>query len=100
MNAMILTLSLVVLSVTVAGKQEDYMAFCDEIRRDWNYIYFAVCIYIFTLPIYTKMLELQDTLTFAWCVNEDSFVCYEITFQYAAEFWCFLFHLTKPLPHN
>ena len=44
--------------------------------------------------------EIQDTFTFAWRLNEDSLVRYEITFWRGADFWCFLYHLTKPLPHN
>ena len=48
----------------------------------------------------TNLLNLQEMLMFAWCLNEESSVRYEITFQCSADFWCFLFHLTKPLPHN
>lgn len=44
--------------------------------------------------------ELQETLTFGWCLNEDSAVRYEVTFQSGADFWQFLYMLTKPLPHN
>ena len=45
-------------------------------------------------------LPSQETSTFAWRLNEEDFVRYEVTFQCSGDFWCFLFHLTKPLPHN
>ncbi|KAF8267491.1 hypothetical protein EI94DRAFT_1700939 [Lactarius quietus] len=73
---------LVVLEVVVAGEQADYTAFYKEIRREWDYLHIA------------------ETLTFTWCLSEDSCMHYEVTFQNGADFWCFLWHLTKPLPHN
>ena len=49
---MILTSSLVVLQVTVAGdgEQEDYIVFCEDICQEWDCLHDAVCTqYHFTL---------------------------------------------------
>ena len=50
---MILTSSLVVLQVLVAGdsEQEDYIAFCEEICPEWDRLHDAVCTqyYFYTL---------------------------------------------------
>jgi hypothetical protein len=58
----------------------------------------------YNLPLHSQIivlkLNLQETLTFGWCLNEDSIVRYEATFHSGANFWCFLWHLTKPLPRN
>jgi hypothetical protein len=37
-----LTSSLVVLEVVVAGEQADYIAFCEEICPEWDYLHIAV----------------------------------------------------------
>lgn len=54
----------------------------------------------FYYPVKLTYREIQETLTFGWCLNEDSLVRYEVTFQNGADFWRFLYMLTKPLPHN
>lgn len=100
---LILTSILVVLEVLVAGEPaDDYIAFHEEICQEWDYIYDAVCI---PSPLNAShsqntFLEPQETLMFTWCLDEESFIRYKITFECSANFWCFLFHLTKPLPHN
>jgi hypothetical protein len=96
----VLTSSLVVLEVVVAGEQADYVAFCEEIRPEWDYLHIAACMQSYTIHSQTNALKLQENLTFAWCLNEDSNLRYEVTFQNGADFWCFLWHLTKPLPHT
>lgn len=99
-NQTILTLDLVVLEILVSDEQEDYIAFRKEICREWDYLYDPVCLQLYRSHKPSNLPKLQETLMFAWRLYEESFVRYEITFQCSADFWCFLFHLTKPLPHN
>ncbi|KAH9168270.1 hypothetical protein EDB89DRAFT_1992859 [Lactarius sanguifluus] len=70
------------LEVLVAGEPDDYFVFYEKVCAEWD------CI---------RMVE---TLTFAWSLNSSSSIRYELTFKDGADFWCFLWHLTKPLPHN
>jgi hypothetical protein len=68
-----LTPSLVVLSVTVAGEQEDYVAFSEEICLDWDYLHFSVCVYT-SLHYMVKLTCQKETVTITRGRTPDSSV--------------------------